>query len=50
MSLYLLKPKTESKDITRLYNNNRAKCKSSLQAQKKINQNQILYVSFRGNL
>ena len=57
MSLYVLEPKTENKNITphyvkqkhntTLYDGNRKKCKSSLQTQKistiKI---KILYVSF----
>ena len=41
MPLYVLKPKTENKNITQdLYDRNRKKCKSSLQVQKKSTQNQ----------
>ena len=47
MPLYVLKPKTEKKHSTRLYDRNRKKCKSSLQAQEESTiKIKILYVSF----
>ena len=51
VTLYIKTKIRKQKHNTRLYDRNKKKCKSSLQAQKKSTiKIKILYVSFQGNL
>ena len=50
MSLYVLKPKTENKNITGLYHKNRIKCKQFTSSNKIQQPKPKFFVSFRENL